>query len=111
MAISHAKPGEVIDVRPLGTALDKSITHTVIKTDALEIIRIVLQAGHELPPHKVPGEIAVQCLEGIVDFRVGEVNRELSAGKLLYVEGGVEHSLRARENSSVLVTILLKHKS
>ena len=110
MAIPHAKPGEVVDVRPLGAALTKTITQTIVKTDDLEVIRIVLPAGNDLPPHQVPGEITVQCLEGKVTFRVGEVDRELTAGKMLYLEGGSKHSLRASENSSLLVTILLKHK-
>ena len=110
MAIPHAKPGEVVDVQPLGAALTKTITQTIVKTDDLEVIRIVLPAGNELPPHQVPGEITVQCLEGKVAFRVGEVDRELTAGKMLYLEGGSKHSLRASENSSLLVTILLKHK-
>ena len=111
MAIPHAKPGEVVDVRPLGAALAQTITRTIVKTDDLEVIRIVLPAGNELPAHQVPGEITVQCLEGKVAFRVDEVDRELTAGKILYLEGGSKHSLRASENSSLLVTILLKHKT
>lgn len=109
MAIHHAKSGEVVDVRPLGEALTKTITHTIVKTDQLEVIRIVLPAGNELPTHQVPGEITVQCVEGTVEFTIGPVARELTAGSMLYVEGGGEHSLRARENSSLLVTILLKN--
>src|SRR5580765_4197575 len=109
MAIPHAKPGDVVDVRPLGSGLAAASTWTIVKTDALEVIRIVLPAGKELPRHKVPGEITVQCLEGKVEFRVGELKRELTAGKLLYLEGGSEHSLHAGENSSLLVTILLQH--
>lgn len=111
MAIPHAKSGEVVDVRPLGEALAKSITQTIVKTDDLEVIRIVLPAGNELPPHQVPGEITVQCLEGKVEFRTGELNRELTAGTMLYLASGQEHALRASEDASLLVTILLKHKS
>ena len=111
MAIPHAKPGEVIDVRPLGSGLSAASTWTIVKTDTLEVIRIVLPADKELPPHKVPGEITVHCLEGRVEFRVGELKRELTVGEFLYLEGGREHSLRASENSSLLVTILLQHKA
>ena len=45
MAIPHAKPGEVVDVRPLGSGLSAASTWTIVKTDALEVIRIVLPAG------------------------------------------------------------------
>ena len=108
MAIPHAKPGEVVDVRPLGSGLSAANTWTIVKTETLEVIRIVLPASKELPPHKVPGEITVHCLEGRVEFRVGELKRELTAGEFLYLEGGSEHALRAREDSSLLVTILLQ---
>lgn len=111
MAISHAASGEVVDVRPLDKSIVTAITHTIVKTNDLEVIRVVLLAGNELPPHEVPGDITVQCLEGKVEFGVGDLVRELTAGEFLYVEGGCKHSLRAREDSSLLVTIVLKHKT
>jgi quercetin dioxygenase-like cupin family protein len=110
MAIPHAASGEVVDIRPLGAALSSTVTHTIVKTAALEVIRIVLRAGNELPPHRVPGEITVQCLEGKVTFRAADVDRALAAGQFLFLDGGVEHALRAHEESSLLVTIVLKHK-
>jgi quercetin dioxygenase-like cupin family protein len=111
MAIPHAKPGDVIGVRPLGAALATAKTETLVKTEALEVIRIVMPAGKHIAKHDVPGEITVQCLEGNVEFCVGELKRELTAGTLLYLEGAGEHSLRANVDSSILVTILLEHKS
>lgn len=110
MAIPHAKPGEVIDVRPLGAALVKMKSETLVRTESLEVIRIVMPAGKDIAWHEVPGEITVQCLEGNVEFCVGELKRELTAGTLLYLEGADKHSLRANVDSSLLVTILLEHK-
>lgn len=107
MAIPHAKPGDVIDVRPLGTQIAASQTTTLIKTDTLEVIRLVLPAGKEVPPHRVDGEITVQCLEGKVEFSAGGVTRPLTGGSLLFLRGSEEHALRAIADSSVLVTILL----
>lgn len=109
MAIPHARAGEVVDVRPLGSAIAETKTKAIVKTKALEVLRIAMVAGKSLPPHKVVGGITVQCLEGKVEFRIGEATHELTAGTLLYVEGGCEHSLHAIENSSLLVTILLMH--
>jgi quercetin dioxygenase-like cupin family protein len=111
MAIPHAKPGMVIDVRPLGGAIADISTATLVKTDTLEVIRLVMPAGKDIPRHNVPGEITVQCLEGSVEFHIGEVKRELTAGTLLYLQGADEHWLRANEDSSLLVTIILTHKA
>lgn len=110
MAIPHAKPGEVIDVRPLETRLKERVTTTLIKTNALEVLRLIIPAGTEIAPHQVPGEITVQCLEGQVVFDAGGTTRELAAGDLLFLDGGTSHALRAVKDSSVLVTILLHHK-
>ena len=68
MAIPHAKPAEIVGVLPLGGRLGVVQTTTLIKTRSLEVIRLVLPAGKEIPPHTVPGEITVQCLEGRVLF-------------------------------------------
>lgn len=108
MAIHHAAPTEVFDVRPLGATLRESKTAALVKTDTLEVIRIVLPAGKQLPPHQVEGEITVQCLEGRMAFDAEGTEHELAQGQMLYLAGGVTHALRGIEDSSVLVTILLR---
>ncbi|HUG71775.1 MAG TPA: cupin domain-containing protein [Pirellulaceae bacterium] len=90
---------------------DFVIAHTLVKTDSLEVIRLVLPAGKDIKPHEVPGEITVQCLEGKVAFRTESSELELTAGKMIYLAGSDKHSVRAVEDSSLLVTILLQHKS
>jgi len=107
MAIPHAHPGEIIDVSPLGSALLSSQTSVLLKTDHLEVIRLVLPAGKEIPPHKARGEITVHCLEGKIDFTACGETQVLSAGKLLYLSPGEIHSLRCLEEASLLVTLVL----
>ena len=111
MAIPHAKSSEVIDIRPLGQRFKDKVTSTLVKTDALEVLRLVLPAGGVVGRHQTPGEITVQCLEGRVIFDANGVDRELSAGEMLFLDGGTPHALRAVEDSSLLVTILLQHKA
>ena len=108
MAIPHAKPGEKVSVRPLGSGIATAKTQTLIKTDVLEVIRLVVPAGKSLPTHKVAGEITVQCLEGRVAFVAGKSTQELAAGDLLFLAGNEPHSLRGIEDATVLVTILLR---
>jgi quercetin dioxygenase-like cupin family protein len=105
MAIPHAKSGEVIDLRSPSEALAHAVTNTLLKTDRLEVIRLVVPAGKDIPPHQVAGEITVQCLEGRVAFTAGGATRELAAGQMLYLAGNEPHSLRGIEDASVLVRI------
>ena len=107
MSIPHAKAGDIIDLRLLGHALATAKTATLTKTANLELIRLVLPAGKELPTHKVAGEITVQCLEGKVAFTAGSKTQELAAGQLLYLTGDEPHAVKGIEDSSLLVTILL----
>lgn len=107
MAIPHAQPGQAVVVRPLGAALAEATTHALFKSHGLEVIRLVLRAGQSLPPHKVPGEITVHCLEGAIEVGVDGRRVALQAGQLTYLPGGAMHDVRATVDASALVTIAL----
>lgn len=107
MAIPHAQPGEIIDVRPLGASLATAKTATLLKTSQMEVVRLVMTAGKEIPEHKAPGEITVHCLEGKVAFTALGQTHELTAGQMLYLESGDPHSVRCIEDAAFLLTILL----
>lgn len=110
MAIPHANPGDVIDVRPLGADLATSKTRMLFNTERLEVVRLVMQAGKEMAEHRAPGDIVVQCLEGTIAFTTLGATRELSAGQMLYIPAGEPHSVRAMEDASFLLTILRTQK-
>ena len=110
MAIPHAKPGEVVDVKPLGSALASAQTKTLVRAEQVEVIRLVVPAGREIEEHKAKGEIVVHCLEGRVAFTACGKTQNLEAGKLLYLPTGEPHTVKGIENASLLLTILLpKH--
>jgi quercetin dioxygenase-like cupin family protein len=106
MAVAHAQSGEVIHL-PLGGGLSTSKTTTLIKTDQLELIRLVLPAGKAIPIHKAPGAMTVQCLEGRVTFTAAGDSQELAPGNLLHLGPGEPHAVTALEPSSLLLTLLL----
>jgi quercetin dioxygenase-like cupin family protein len=108
MAISHASPGDVIDVRPLGTKLSATRSHALFKSADLEVIRLVLPASSGLPPHAVTGEITLQCIEGRIAFDCAAGKRELAAGQMIHCAADEIHELRAIEHSSLLLTIALR---
>ena len=110
MALPHTQPGEVVDVRPLGSALPSSQTATLLRAEQVEVRRLVVPAGQEIAEHKAKGEIVVHCLEGRVVYSVFGKTHNLEAGKLLYLPTGETHSVKGIENPSLLLTILLpKH--
>jgi quercetin dioxygenase-like cupin family protein len=108
MAIPHAAPGQAVDVQPFGAQLANERTVALFKSDDLEVMRLVLRAGKSLPPHKVPGEVTVQCIEGALDVTANGISHLLRAGQLLYLMGAVLHGVTALEDSSALVTVALR---
>lgn len=110
MAIPHAQPGDVINVRPMGPALAGTSSHALFKSADLEVMRLVLAAGDEMPAHAVAGEITLQCIEGRIAFTCDAGVRELSAGDLVHGAGDEVHSLRGIEHASLLLTIALKKR-
>ena len=107
MAIHHASSGELIDIRPLEDKLKTTITKALFKSHRLEVSRMVLLAGRDVPEHQVAGETTVQCLEGSVELVVAGIARPMRTGELICVARGETRSLRAMEDSSILITMLL----
>lgn len=108
MAIPHAFPGQAVDVQPFGARLANERTVALFKSEDLEVMRLVLRAGKSLPPHKVPGEITIHCIEGAMDVTADGQSHVLRAGQLLFLLGAVLHGVTALEDSSALVTVALR---
>lgn len=115
MSIHHAEPGEIICVRPAAetTGGDKagSKTSTLAKHEPLQIIRLVLEAGKEIPTHQAPGYLVVQCLEGRVEFTALGKTNQLVPGQLLYLPPHEPHAVRCLEAASLLLTLMLPRSS
>lgn len=107
MAIQHASPGEVINIRPLKEQLAGTKTSTLLTTDCMKVLRLVMPAGKKIAEHQAPGEITVQCLEGRIQFTSNGKPQELAAGEMLFLNAAAPHAVEAIEDASVLVTILL----
>ena len=108
MALPHAQLFDVISVRPLGTALTDAVSTSLIKTDRIQLLHLVLPAHRDMPEHRVDDECTLHCLEGEVEVVTGGATRRLSAGELLVMPAGQAHGVRARLDSAVLLTLLLR---
>lgn len=107
MALHHLESGEIANLRHLGGDALSTQSIALFKSEQLEVIRLMLPRGRSMPMHQVAGEITVQCLEGAIDFETPDGVQRLQASQLLFLRGGVPHSLLAVEDASVLVTIVL----
>ncbi len=108
MATHHASSGEIVNLRPLGAPLDDTQSTTLLHDEQLRVMRLVLPAGKELPEHAVAGPITMHCLEGAIDVTAHGSCRTMRTGDFMYLAGKVPHMLRATEDASLLVTIVLQ---
>jgi len=96
----------VIDLLPSGAAPTTSSAGTLVKTDTLEVVRLVVPAGAEISTHHAPGEITLQCLEGRVACTTLGRTHELEAGQLLFLAAREFSTVRGIEDASLLVTLV-----
>jgi quercetin dioxygenase-like cupin family protein len=101
------KISEVIDALPAVLAEQGAPPSSLAKTEMLELRRLTLPKGREIPTHHARGEITVHCLQGRIAFTAGGATREVRAGQLIVLAAGEPHSLVGLEDSTVLVTKVL----
>ncbi len=109
MALQHLPSGAKTSLHPLGAELANTRTAALLKSQQLEVVRVVLQQGKSMREHKAPGEITVQCLEGRLAFITPQATHELEPGDFLHLEAGVPHALQALTDTSALVTMVVVH--
>lgn len=107
MALPHASHLDVINVAPLGDQLHGTVSTSLIKTERIQLLHLVLAPHQDHPQHHVGDECTIHCLEGVVELVTGGGVRQLNAGNLVVVPAGEQHALRARTECAVLVTLLL----
>ena len=106
MALHHLEPGEKVHLDLLaGPGTGR--TAALVKTDKFESAKLRLGAGEEIARHSVPGYATIHCLGGRVILETADAI-EMAAGDWLYLDRGEAHSLRAIEDSSLLLTILFE---
>ena len=77
----------------------------LMETEAGKEIRIAFQKDQVMKEHRTPFPIVVEIFEGAVDFGVNGEIHKLKKGDLICLEGGVPHDLRARETSTVRLSL------
>ncbi len=108
MATHHANPGWIVDLQTWAADLPKEHTKAIVKTNEMELIRIVLPAGKGIPNHNVDGPITIQCISGKIGITAMGTTKELNYKQLVHLTSGEPHSLKAIEDSVVLLTIIFK---
>jgi nucleotide-binding universal stress UspA family protein/quercetin dioxygenase-like cupin family protein len=104
---STASPGELVDVWPRGVSLVSAQTRTLLRTSGLEVVRLVVRHGQEIPQHRTKGTLVIHCVEGRAELTALGKTQSLEAGKLLHLPDGEPYTIKGiAPVSLVLLTIL-----
>ena len=94
----------VAEVLPIPPDRDRSGV-ALLKHTGLNMVVTALRAGAELSEHTSRGVIAVQVLDGFVQLRTNQTSAEVRKGQLAIIDVLEPHSLTAREDSLLLITV------
>lgn len=108
MAIPHASPLDVVSVAPLGENLHDAQSTSLIKTERIQMLHLVLPAHKDRPIHHVDDECILHCLEGVVEVVLGTGTKQLREGNVIVLPARQRFALRARTDCAVLMTLLLE---
>src|SRR5690606_26043927 len=64
MALHHAVSGEKIALQRGDDDIAHFTSVALVKTEHMELIRLVLPVERPIPEHRVDGEVTIVCLEG-----------------------------------------------
>ncbi len=78
---------------------------TLLKTPSMRILLVALKSPASLNFHHSGNLASVQVLDGSVDFQTGNNVVLLKKGGLVTLHKNVEHTLVAKEESTILLTI------
>lgn len=67
------------------------------------LVLLNLRAGQSVPEHANKNMVTVYAVSGHITFYENRSPFELRAGSVLFIEGGVPHSLEAHEDSTLMV--------
>ncbi|MEX5745805.1 cupin domain-containing protein [Massilia sp. X63] len=107
MALQHAVSGERIELQRGDDDIAHFTSVALIKTEHMELIRLVVPKEKPMPEHRVEGEMTLVCLEGEIAFDAHGRTTILRPNEMVYLAGGEPHAVRANKDAVALLTILL----
>ncbi|MCB1688436.1 MAG: hypothetical protein KDI33_08125, partial [Halioglobus sp.] len=99
MATHHAKSNEVVNLKTWAQDTGTEKNKVVMRTNELEVARLVIPAGKVFKEHKVSGPITVHCIEGFFSINALGVSLYPISRHVLHLILSDTHSLEGIADS------------
>lgn len=106
MAMPHAAPGEPIDL----FSMRGPGSIALVRDEHFEVFRLAMEAGKQLPEHELGSLSTIQCLRGRIEVDAQGRSHTMPAGYMMYLGSCEPRTIRAIEDSSILVTMRVKRE-
>ncbi len=80
---------------------------TVFKTPGYTMVLSAFKAGAVAPSNIVRGTTAIQVISGDFSIKLGSASTMLTAGSVMIIHEGKEHSIEALADSLMLITTVM----
>ncbi|MBQ5949960.1 cupin domain-containing protein [Massilia sp. ST3] len=107
MALQHAVSGERIALERGDDDIAHFTSVALVKTEHMELMRLVVPKERPIPEHRVEGEVTILCLEGELAVDAHGRTTALKPNEMVYLAGGEPHTIRALKDAVALMTILM----
>lgn len=87
-------------------AVDSIVSKTILDKSAGTITLFAFDKGQKLSEHTSPYDAVVQVLDGQGLFTIGAEDVNVSAGQIIIMPANVPHSVAAKENFKMLLTMI-----
>jgi quercetin dioxygenase-like cupin family protein len=84
---------------------DRPYVQVLSDLGSARVVLIAFRAGQQLTEHRSPGQVLMQALRGRVTIETPADSVRLQAGLLLRLDAGIPHSVIARTDALMLLTI------
>lgn len=81
----------------------KFFPKVLVNEPGYRLVLLNMRACQEIPEHSTKEAVTVYVLHGHITFFENQVPVDLRSGEILCLDGGVQHSLQAHEDSSLFV--------
>lgn len=83
-------------------------SRTLVRAKDQRVVLSVLAAEARIPQHQAPGTVSIHVLSGKLRLALPTDTKEVSAGELLVLEGGLPHDVTALNDAAFLLTLAWK---
>ncbi len=78
---------------------------SLVKGDGINVALIVLKKGAKMQEHHTRAPITVHVIEGRINFVANSKTQPVTAGIVVALDRGIEHSIEAVEESALVLTV------